>query len=86
MTAQLLSIVIRLLEGFFFLQHEVLITGLDSILTSDVAEGGDHGSESEPSEWSFASFSNEQESQTTDRDIMMVILFALSKFFCVYTL
>ncbi|KAA0033032.1 eIF-2-alpha kinase GCN2 isoform X5 [Cucumis melo var. makuwa] len=60
------------------LQHEVLITGLDSILTSDVAEGGDHGSESEPSEWSFASFSNEQESQTTDRDIMMVHLLHLA--------
>ncbi|XP_008445738.2 eIF-2-alpha kinase GCN2 isoform X1 [Cucumis melo] len=59
-------------------QREVLITGLDSILTSDVAEGDDHGSESEPSEWSFASFSNEQESQTTDRDIMMVHLLHLA--------
>lgn len=74
------------MKEFFFLQHEVLIPGLDSILTSDVAEGDDHGSESEASEWSFASFSNEQESQTTDRDIMMVILLSLSKFFCVYTL
>ncbi|XP_038885258.1 eIF-2-alpha kinase GCN2 isoform X2 [Benincasa hispida] len=59
-------------------QHEVLIPGQDSILTSNVAEGDDHGSESEPSEWSFASLNNEQESQTIDRDIMMVHLLHLA--------
>lgn len=59
-------------------QHEVLISRRDSILTHDVAEGDGHGSESEPSDWSFASLSNEQESQTTERDIMMVHLLHLA--------
>lgn len=50
----------------------------DSILTDHVAEDDDHGSESEPSEWSFASLSNDQESQTTNRDILMVVILSIS--------
>lgn len=50
----------------------------DSIIVDHAAEDDDHGSESEPSEWSFASMSKEQESQTTDRDIMMVHLLHLA--------
>ncbi|XP_022150410.1 eIF-2-alpha kinase GCN2 isoform X2 [Momordica charantia] len=59
-------------------QHDVFMPAQDSILTDHVAEDDDHGSESEPSEWSFASLSNDQESQTTNRDIMMVHLLHLA--------
>lgn len=63
-------------------QHEVLILAQDSIIVDRAAEDDDHGSESEPSEWSFASMNKEQESQTTDRDIMMVVLLSLSLILC----
>lgn len=73
-------------KKFLFLQYEVLIPAQDSILTDHVAEDEDHGYESEPSEWSFASLSNEQESQTTDRDIMMVVLLSLSIILCLHSI